>query len=209
VPTDPQAPRRGRRRSEESRAAILAAALDLVTEAGFAALTVEGIAARAGTGKQTIYRWWPTKADVLAEALASRAALDVTVADHGSYAADLRAFLTDTFRLGREAWIAETLRALMAQAQLDPAFGERFRASFTGARRDALHAVVDRAAARGDLPPRPASPGTVPDLVFGVLWYRILVTHGPLDDALVEDLVGVLAGDGRRRSSCGDPFQRE
>ena len=88
----PEQPR-GRPRGEGARQAILAAALGIAAEDGYAALTVEGIAARAGVGKQTIYRWWPTKADVLLEAGAAKADLRVPVTDRGSYAADLRAYL--------------------------------------------------------------------------------------------------------------------
>ena len=57
------------RRSQRARRAILAAALDLVEEAGYAKLSIEGIAARAGVGKQTIYRWWGSKGSVLLDAL--------------------------------------------------------------------------------------------------------------------------------------------
>ena len=66
-------PRPGRKRSEEARRAILAAALELTAEAGYAGLTIDGIAARSGSGKQTIYRWWPSKDDVLLEAGAAKA----------------------------------------------------------------------------------------------------------------------------------------
>ena len=61
--------RPGRKRSEESRQAILTAAAEMVAEVGYAGLSIEGIAARSGTGKQTIYRWWPSKAAILGEAL--------------------------------------------------------------------------------------------------------------------------------------------
>src|SRR5260221_14491515 len=93
--------RPGRKRSEESRRAILVAALALFSERGYGAVSIEGIAARAGVGKQTIYRWWPSKADVLLEAAAEKADLHVRLDDHGSYVADLRAFLADSFALGR------------------------------------------------------------------------------------------------------------
>jgi len=71
----------------------------LAADVGFAALTIEGIAARAGVGKQTIYRWWPTKADILLEAGAAKADLHVPVTDHGSYRADLRAFLEASYAM--------------------------------------------------------------------------------------------------------------
>ncbi|RKN47052.1 TetR/AcrR family transcriptional regulator [Streptomyces hoynatensis] len=187
--------RRGRKRSEETRLAILTAALALLSEVGYAGLTIEGIAARAGCGKQTIYRWWPTKGDVLLDALALKAETHVTIADHGSYAADLRAFLADSFRLGRLPQVTEVLRAMVAQALADPEFAGRFRETFLATRREALSTVVLRARERGDLPPRPA-PGTVLDLVFGVLWYRVLITGGPLDEDLVGELLAALtSGD--------------
>jgi AcrR family transcriptional regulator len=187
-----QTPRAGRKRSEESRQAILTAAAELVGEVGYAGLSIEGIAARSGTGKQTIYRWWPSKADVLLEALAVKADLHIPIPDEGSYEADLRAFLTATFTLGRRAQIVEVLRALMAEAQISPAFGDRFREGFLKRRRDALSVIVARAAARGDLPPA-VRPATVADIVFGVIWYRLLATRDPVDDAVIEELVAVLA----------------
>jgi AcrR family transcriptional regulator len=182
----------GRKRSEESRLAILAAALELLAEVGFAGLTIEGIAARSGAGKQTIYRWWPSKADVVLDALATQADLHIPIPDEGSYAADLRSFLWSSFRLGRDPRILAVLRALMAQAQIDPDFGERFRASFLQRRRDALAVIVERARARGDLPPVP-SPDFVADIVFGVIWYRVLARDEPLDDRLPDELTAVLA----------------
>jgi AcrR family transcriptional regulator len=183
----------GRKRSEESRLAILTAAFELVGEIGYGGLTIEGIAARSGAGKQTVYRWWPSKADVLLDALATKADLHVPVPDEGGYAADLRAFLTASFALGRTRQVVVALRALMAHAQIDVEFGQRFRASFLQRRRDAFGTILDRADARGDLPAG-RSPGTVADIVFGVIWYRLLATGQPLDARLVEELVGTLAG---------------
>ena len=184
--------RPGRKRSEESRQAILSAAAELVAEVGYAGLSIEGIAARSGTGKQTIYRWWPSKADVLLEALTEKADLHIPIPDEGSYAADLRAFLAASFALGRQAQVIEVLRALMAESQINPEFGERFRAEFLRRRRDALGVLVDRALARGDLPPVPR-PTTVADLVFGLIWYRVLATRDPIDDAQIDELVTLLA----------------
>jgi AcrR family transcriptional regulator len=192
VTDQPARSRPGRKRSEESRIAILAAALDLVGEVGYASLTIEGIAARSGAGKQTIYRWWPSKADVLLDALATKADLHVPTADEGSYAEDLRAFLVASFRLGRDRRVVDVLRALMAHAQIDAAFGDRFRVSFLSRRREALTIILDRAKARGDLPPV-VSPGTAADIVFGVVWYRMLATRQPLDNELIDELVTALA----------------
>jgi hypothetical protein len=128
----------------------------------------------------------------LLEALAVKADLFVTTDDHDSYPADLRAFLADSVALGRRPPIADVLRFLMAEAQIDPAFRQVFRTEFLQRRRAALQLLVDRAAAHGDLPPRPA-PSTTLDMVFGVIWYRLLTTDHPADDGLVDELVDVLA----------------
>jgi AcrR family transcriptional regulator len=185
--------RAGRRRSEQSRLAILNAAYELAGEIGYARLTIEGIAARAGTGKQTIYRWWPSKADVVLDALATKADLDIPIPDEGSYAADLRAFLMASFALGRQSTLIGILRALMAEAQIDEDFWRRFRAAFLQRRRDALGVITGRARARGDLPPG-LSPSTVADIVFGVIWYRILATRELPGRVLADELVAALAG---------------
>jgi AcrR family transcriptional regulator len=183
----------GRPRSETSRQAILVAALEIAADTGYAGLTIEGIAARAGVGKQTIYRWWSSKADVLLEALPAIADMHIPVSDHGSYHDDLRAFLQASYELSnRYPQIPDLLRALMAEAQINDEFGERFRSRFLNRRRDALAVITDRARERGDLPDRPA-PGTVADVVFGIIWYRALATHQPLDADLVDDLVSILA----------------
>ena len=182
----------GRPRSEAARQAILLAALDLATETGYAGLTIEGIAARAGVGKQTIYRWWRSKADILLEAGAAKADFHVPVADTGSYASDLRAFLTSSYEVGSRPGFAGLLRSLMAEAQLNPEFEARFRDEFLDRRRAALAVITDRARDRGDLPAHP-DPGTVADIVFGTIWYRVLATREPLDAPLADALVTLLA----------------
>ena len=83
------------------------------------------------------------------------------------------------------------LRALMAEAQINTEFGERFRETFLRHRRDALGTVLDQARVRGDLPASPASE-TVIDIVFGTLWYRILATRRDVDQRLIEELITLL-----------------
>jgi AcrR family transcriptional regulator len=167
--------------------------MTLAAEVGYAELTIEGIAARAGVGKQTIYRWWPSKADVLLEACAVKADLHVPVTDHGGYRADLRAFLEASSAIARLLpQLPDLLSALMAEAQLDREFGDRFRTAFLERRRDALAVIIGRARARGDLPGHPDA-DIVADIVFGTIWYRILAIRRPFDAGLVEDLLGLLA----------------
>lgn len=187
----PERRRPGRRRSEGSRDAILLAAAELVVEHGYAAVSIEKIAQRAGVGKQTIYRWWPSKGDVIMEALARKADVHIPLPDEGSWAADLRRTLDDSFTLARAPQVAELLRALMVEAQLDPAFAERFRAEFLERRRAAVAVLVERAERRGDLPAT-LTAGFAADVLFGVLWYRLLAVPQPLDADLADRLAALL-----------------
>ncbi len=168
----------GRPRSEDRRRAILSAAADELRDKGYAALTIEGIAARAGAGKQTIYRWWPSKADVVLEAMLDEAASTIAVPDEGSLSQDLRGFLIETFRQRGQRPV---LVGLMAQALLDPVFAEAFRDRFLFGRRAALRQIFQRAAAWGEIA-ADTDLELLIDVVYGVLWYRLLLDHAPLDD---------------------------
>ncbi|MDT3395566.1 TetR-like C-terminal domain-containing protein [Streptomyces sp. B1866] len=151
--------------------------------------TVPGSAARAGAGKQTIYRWWPSKADVVLDAMLDMATEKVAVPDEGSLDADLSAFLSATFRQRGQRPV---LVGLMAQAVLDPAFGTAFRDRFLLSRRAALRGILDRAATRGEVAPD-ADLDLLVDVVYGVLWYRLLLDHAPLDEALAQRLASLVA----------------
>jgi AcrR family transcriptional regulator len=193
-PTSP----RGRKRSEQTRLAILTATYELTTEVGYQDLTIEGIAARAGAGKQTVYRWWPTKADVLMEALALKADLGVSVADQGSFEADLGVFLRDSAVLLEHPGVVPVLRSLMSEAQRDPDFRRRFQEGFLGKRRAAVETLVSRASERGDKPGY-LSAGLCADLVFGLIWYRVLATEAALTDqdiAAIQRLLTTIPRDG-------------
>ncbi|MDF0529064.1 TetR/AcrR family transcriptional regulator [Tsukamurella sp. 8F] len=174
--TDSPTETRGRKRSEQTRLAILAAAYELTRDVGYQALTIEGIAARAGSGKQTVYRWWPSKVDVLLEALTLEADLTVSVADHGSLRADIEAFLRDSAELLVRPGVAEVLRSLMSEAQQDPDFRLRFQEGFLCKRRAAFESLTTRAAERGDWPTH-LDGAFAADLVFGLIWYRVLAAE--------------------------------
>src|SRR5260370_13380454 len=93
---DMGAPHRGNRhgRSELAREAVLEAVDDLLVERGFAGVTIEGIAARAGVAKQTIYRWWPSKVDILMDAFVDDMAQHLTPPDQGDLGSELRTHLS-------------------------------------------------------------------------------------------------------------------
>ncbi|GLW63304.1 putative transcriptional regulator, TetR family protein [Actinomadura rubrobrunea] len=181
-------------RSEEARRAVLEAADDLLVEKGFAGVTIEGIAARAGVAKQTVYRWWKTKTDILVEAFLQDLAEDLTPPDHGDLARDLRAYLRWlSFFLGRTD-AGAVFRALIAQAQHDPAFAADFRARCLDRQRALDRLPLERAARRGELPPDLDVAAETERLV-GPVYYRVLVTGEPVDDDFIDGLVDAfLAG---------------
>ncbi|MFI7347761.1 TetR/AcrR family transcriptional regulator [Streptomyces sp. NPDC049936] len=140
------------RRSQRSRQAIYDAALALVGEVGYPKTTIEGIASRAGVGKQTIYRWWSSKADVLLEAFldlgdrTARAAgaegqATYAIPDTGDLAADLKAVLRGTVDELRDPRFEVPSRALAAEGLVDEQLGRRFVAKLL---EPSLQLYVDR-----------------------------------------------------------------
>ncbi|MCK7623484.1 TetR/AcrR family transcriptional regulator [Streptomyces sp. RS10V-4] len=116
------------RRSERSRRAIFDAALALVGEVGYEKLTIEGIAARAGVGKQTIYRWWPSKAAVLLDAFTADAEPDYEqgLPDTGDLAADLKTVLHATADEFNDATWQAPYRALAVAGANDEELSRTF-----------------------------------------------------------------------------------
>jgi AcrR family transcriptional regulator len=199
VTTDRSRRHTGRRRNDEAREAILEAAATLLAGPDGMAVTIEAIAAAAGVGRQTIYRWWPSKGAVLLDAMTERAAVEVPVPDQGSLLDDLRWFLTATFRSATAA--APVLRGVMAEAQRDPHAAELL-VGFTGRRRAALRELIGRSRARGEVAEH-ADVELLVDQAFGVLWYRLLTGHGELTDAAAERLAVSLAGQATADEEVG------
>ncbi|MGN5631509.1 TetR/AcrR family transcriptional regulator [Streptomyces sp. AC154] len=110
---------RGRPRSEDARAAVLHAVDDLLVEVGYAALTMKGIAERAGVGRQTVYRWWSNKAEVLYEASAIDARQELSVPVSDDPRRDLKAYLDALVAFLSRSHAGAAYRALIGEAQHD------------------------------------------------------------------------------------------
>jgi AcrR family transcriptional regulator len=175
-------------RSEAARVAVLQAVDDLLVERGLAGVTIEGIAARAQVAKQTIYRWWTSKTDILFEALVLDAAAHFTVPDHGDLDRDLRDHLRQlaVFLTGTDA--GAVWRALAGQAQLDPAVSARFSAEVTAPQRERDRQPLVRARDRGELPAA-ADIELAVDQLVGPVYYRVLVTGQPVPPEFTGELV--------------------
>ncbi|WP_369270657.1 TetR/AcrR family transcriptional regulator [Streptomyces sp. R11] len=185
------------RRSEKSRRAIYDAALALVGEVGYPRTTIEGIAARAGVGKQTIYRWWSSKADVLLEAfldLSEQASRDAgpeyefAIPDTGDLAADLKAVLRLTVDQLKDPSFEIPSRALAAEGVVNEELGRVIVAKLLAPSLqlyvDRVRAAQDAGQVRQDVDPRIAL-----ELWVSPLAQRWLQYTGPITYEYTDTLV--------------------
>ncbi|MFE2373579.1 TetR/AcrR family transcriptional regulator [Streptomyces sp. NPDC059398] len=175
-------------RSEIARLAVLEAADNLLAEKGFSGVTMEGMAARAGVAKQTIYRWWSTKTDVLMDAFLQDVAEEPLPVDHGDIALDLHDHLDRLGRFLGDSDPGAVFRALTAQAQHDPAFAKEFRSRYLDEQRRRDRAPLERAVGRGELP-ADLDVAAETDQIVGPLYYRVLVTGEPVGPDFTNRLV--------------------
>ena len=193
------APSPPRRRNPEVHRAILAATVELLERLGYRALTIEGIAARAGVGKQTIYRWWSNKAALVMEAFIAAGEERVPPPDTGNVVGDLEAILIPVFAQNADFARGTALanKGMMAEAQLDPAFRRAYldvHRSWWGP----LVATIERGKRRGELRADVDAQALV-DLMLGASWYRVLLEHGPLDEGFARLIVRTVV-EGNRPS---------
>jgi AcrR family transcriptional regulator len=188
---------RSTRRSSASRAAILKAAFALVGEVGYGRLTIESIAARAGVGKQTIYRWWPSKGGVLLEAVLDQvygATAPSRLPDTGDLEADLKTVLRATAAELSDPVQDRTLRALTIAILEDESLASQYRSSVDEPTREMKKDRLRSAQLAGDLPDDLDLDVAI-DAIFAPMAQRWLTRTGPLTEAYADSLVeSALAG---------------
>ncbi|MET9529243.1 MULTISPECIES: TetR/AcrR family transcriptional regulator [unclassified Streptomyces] len=192
------------RRSERSRRAILDAALALVGEVGYNKLTIESIAARAGVGKQTIYRWWPSKAAVLLDASVALAGDAETEGEWGGFpdtgdiAADLKHVLRLTVDQFNDERYEAPARALTAAGATDPELGRRFTRELLEPALGLYEERLRSGVAAGQIGPDVDLRIAV-EMLVGPLTHRWLQRTAPLTHAFADTCVDqVLRGIGAR-----------
>jgi AcrR family transcriptional regulator len=183
----PSSPARGRPRDPRIRAKILAAASALLERGGLTAVTIEAIASKAGVSRPTIYRYWPN-----APAVAMAAFLDGSGAPAAARAsrspltalrAQLHA-LADAFA----APAGRSVAAMVAAAQSETELAKSFRNDFIARNRDATRMLLERCVAE-KLVARPMDVELTLDLIFGPLFYRLLMGHAPITRGFVDQLI--------------------
>ena len=183
-------------RSRRAESAILEATIGLLAELGFGGLTIDGIAARAGVGKATIYRHWSSKAEVAVEAFRSFIP-PLEDPDTGSLADDVRRVVHQIVDGLSNSPLAGILPSLVEAAERDPEV-ERLFKEFGGTRRAVLRGILTRAAQRGELR-EGLDHDVVIDLLVGPIFTRRLVTRAPVTrkhaDAVINLVLPVLQRD--------------
>jgi AcrR family transcriptional regulator len=181
--------RPGRPRNPACDAAILQAALDIFAEEGYAGVSIDGVAARAGVGKATIYRRYSSKAELVVEAVRCGAQVSDLLPDTGDLRADLTSMmqpLLDRLR-GDDARVL-TMFAL--ERLRDPELGEQFNRSVIGQKREHIRHLVAAAIERGDLP-ADSDVELIAEAPAALIWHHVL--YGlPLDDDLLERILNLV-----------------
>ncbi len=180
----------GRPRSEEAHRAILDATLTLLREAGYAGLTIEGVAARAKVGKATIYRRWPSKAPLVMEALTLLPEMHPT--DTGSLAEDLREVLQNLVRYLSSTPVPGVLPVLSLERDRDPELAKILDAYIAETRKP-IFQVLDQAIARGELPGN-IDKELAGEMIAGAIITRQYFTGGEMAADIVDPIVDAALG---------------
>jgi AcrR family transcriptional regulator len=178
---------RGRQRNEAVRQAVLQAAYDMLQESDFGSVTIEGIAARAGTTKTTIYRWWSSKADLMIDAFLEKTQAKTDFPNTGSVIEDFK----QQIPLLVQAYAGETghsVASIIAAGQMDEEAAKAFRLRYLAVRRAVAKMLIERGIEQGVFAPN-LDPEVAIDLLYGPIYLRLLVGHQPLDQAFAERLV--------------------
>lgn len=168
----------GARRNPATEAAIIAAARDLLEERGYAGFSFDEVARRAGAGKPTLYRWWPTRADLLMEVYSAEKAATMTAPDTGTLPGDLLAYTRALWAFWRDTPTGRAFRGLIAEAQSGEAAQVLLREKFLPERLKDVRAMFERAASRKEI-----AADAIEDLIalyVGFNWFRL--TTGRIGD---------------------------
>jgi AcrR family transcriptional regulator len=184
---------RGRPRSQEADRAILNATVELLADRGLAAMSIEEVAARAGVGKTTIYRRWPSKGLLALDAFVTSFREEQPLPDTGTLRGDLLSALTAWVRAVTQTPMGTMLTSLIAEAQHDPELRGAWRDRVIEPLRRQHRIMLERAVARGEIPAS-VDAEVVLDLFFGAAEHRLLLGHLPMTDAFIGTVVDVILG---------------
>lgn len=178
---------RGRPRDASRDSALRTAALEVMAEVGYRALTMDAVAARARAGKATIYRRWESKLDLVIDTCTQLVQRNIPEPDTGSLERDLGEFLL-AFASFLTGPVGKAAQALVGELPHEPELASAFRDSFLLPQRAVLRRIIERAGERGEI--REDAPvDTVVELVGAGFIYRLMITDEPLDSRFVDRIL--------------------
>ena len=180
----------GRPRSEEARQAILRSTLKILSKAGFSDFKIEEVADHAEVGKATVYRWWPNKGALIADAFASSTTRKLRFPDTGSVYSDMSQQMRQLIKVFRSRR-GRIVSAILAAGQNDKDLLEAFRERFLWPRRREAYRTLRRAMTRGELH-KDADLDLVLDSLYGPIYMRFLIQHDRLTPDFVERLCALV-----------------
>ena len=190
----------GRPRSEKARLAILQATLKLLSEAGYANFTIEEVADRAEVGKATVYRWWPDKGALIADAFAGSITHRLRFPDTGSVYTDMSRQMRQLVKVFRSDR-GRIVSAILAAGQSDKELIAAFRDRFLWPRRREAYATLQRGIRRGELR-RDIDLDLLLDSLYGPIYMRFLIQHDRLTPQFVDDLCTLVLGGAKSTSKA-------
>ncbi|MEO1059896.1 MAG: TetR/AcrR family transcriptional regulator [Actinomycetota bacterium] len=178
-------------RAARVRDAVLSATAELLDEVGYERLSIEEVASRAGVHKTTVYRRWPTKPELVVDAVQVHSETNVPIPDTGTLEGDLRLLTRAVVANISGEGGARRSRSIVAAAISSGELADA-TARFWAARMAASAPIVERAVERGELPPS-SDPTLLIEAAVGPLWLRLLLTGEPLDDDIADRLAELVA----------------
>lgn len=193
----------GRPRSEKARKAVIQSTLALLNHKGFHELTMEAVAARAGVGKATIYRWWPNKAELVMDAFAWAVEDELRFPSGGRVLESIHQQMQRWAVIFRSP-LGQIIATVIGAGQSEPEMLEAFRTHWVEPRRIEARRLLRQAIAMGEIR-SDLHPDEILDLLYGPLYLRLLVRHFPLNEKFVDAVFSVvssgLSGINRSESS--------
>ena len=172
---------------EDVTAAIRLAVFSELAEVGFARMSIEGVARRAGVGKTAVYRRWSSKLELVLDVVSAVAELGVPAPDTGSLAGDVRALLDVAARGLNNPIAATVVPDLVSEAARQPEIASDVKSVLLDEQRGIAARIVQAAVARGELP-EGARPDRLLDLTVGPLYFHLSVVREPLPAGYLDDL---------------------
>ena len=174
----------GRPRSEKARKAVIRSTLALLKRTGFHELSIEAVAAHAGVGKATVYRWWANKGELVIDAFVSAVEKELRFPSAGPVLQSIHVQMRRWTVIFRSP-LGQIVATVIGAGQSEPEILEAFRSHWVEPRRVEarilLREAMKRREIRADL-----DPDTVLDLLYGPLYIRLLLKHAPLDEEFVD-----------------------